>query len=245
MKTNWKTFTFLIIFTACISFFLTLTHLDSYYIPQIKSYILKQVRKEIQKNLPVHLEVQHISPTFFPLGLELHQIHIKPQPHVIKTLPSFFITKITGTIKLPPLLAGQIKLKKINIQDSKINYFYRTSTASSSTSPSSFSSQSFWKYLQKLPFEELSLEDIDISTNTIVKNLAFQINDFSLEAKIKPQIIHLNMSSNQASVENHLSYQRMDFSFRTQLLIDKNNLFISYFNITKQATSLNFIGIFK
>lgn len=158
-------------------------------LPKIKSWILVTIDDVSNKHLPVRILPASVDVRFFPLGITLHELRILPTDEFSKTISAFSVKEVSADLALLQIVRGNVVLGDVKVKGTTINV-----TVPPLPESKGKPLDGLFALLDRLPVDNVALEDIDAIIHVPDKHLNFEISKLTLNADRSRRRLRGNVS---------------------------------------------------
>lgn len=227
-------------FIIVLVFFGLLGFVSAYHLPAFKEWFRQQIIVQTQDQ-QLHIIPQSIDFSIFPIGIYLYDLEIKPQKKLKRHISDFKIKRLSSTLNLASLFLGYLLIKEIRVEgmdiEVKTKQHFQLSSKGRKRKFAILKKEDFLKYLDQ-PISSIIFEKTQLRLDH--PKGFMQWEDLSLKTDYRDSNWSLVIKSPNFSYQNEgMSKLESDWSFNTNLQLDKDNLFISSLHLAKQTDYLH------
>lgn len=177
--------------TICAVFFFVAGFAYKFYVPRFEAWLLANVKKQSQAQLPVHIVPKGLSFHLFPLGAVLEDIDITPKKEWTHVLAPTHVGEVGATVNLFSLIRGQLRLSRVFVRNADVSLFLNEKIFRGSSRAKKFD----FEKIYRLPVDELHLENIVLQGKLAPQNAVFRSEAISLvvENRYRALLLELNI----------------------------------------------------
>jgi len=151
-------------------------------IPKAKTWLLKKIQSVSSEKLNIEVKADKIDFKFFPPGVQLHSLAIKPQGAVARTISPSTIDSVEVYLNFPSLLGGRFEIGEVRIDHPVTNIFIKKSDGSSGSGKSKNDNSDLWDQGINIPLSKVVLTNAEIRAKIESENLLLQLRKFGFTA---------------------------------------------------------------
>ena len=230
----------LLLFGICFS----LGFIYNYHLPKIESLILINVEKKSSEFLPVRVWPKKAQLSFFPLGIDLQDIHLIPQKELGFKLAPFNVNSASVHISLFKLLLGRVVISNVTVDGFSLSFKNLKNPISKKTKPSANAKKnsaplfSFdFNILKKIPIESISIKNFKVDGSIENDGYTFDTRriNFTIKKLLKSIYVDLNVAG--IKLKEKKSLPTLAFDFSTKFLLNKNVIKFNSLKLFKKIST--------
>ena len=233
-----------IAFSGCFFF---IGFFNKYHLPKLKAWMLVEVERQSKKHSPVRVWPKSVELTFFPLGVEFHEVRILPQKKLARQLSPFTVGKVGASLSFLGFLQGELKVGTLRFYKANAAYVAKKTKASKGakkkTGPPKINLSKIpfkWEMLSKVPVDEVQLENVNITAKIEDQGLLLQVKNLDLTTEIQSDALLFNLKADKLKAKKSDADPIVDGSIETEFLAGKDGLYIS--SLKAKRNNSFFIG---
>ena len=195
------------------------------------------------KDQKLHIIPQDIDFNLFPLSIDLYNIKVKTQKELRHYIADFEIKKLSASLNVPALFSGYFLIKELRIQETNLEVDLKPDQApqilnkNKTISMSLNKKEVFFKYLD-LPISSIVIEKTQLQIRHLKRFVEWKNLFLKIDYNNERWALSIR-SPNFAYQTEDMSQVESDWEFKTNLQIDRNNLFVSSLYVAKQSDYLH------
>lgn len=216
----------------------------SFHLPKLKKWILINIQLLSYEKLPLMIKADDVEISLLPIELKFTDIKLSPQKELKSQLAPIYIKEFSIALNPVYLLVGKAHISYLRVQKPQITYVNRYAKDTSPADEIKLEDLKIdWAKLMKLPLDKVIIEELEWNARFSNLGISNQIKDlsFKVEKSIDSFLLQLKTPSVKIKDRN-LKNSLTEFSFSTNVLIEKNVISINHFKVSKKDSFVNVFG---
>ncbi len=211
---------------------------SKYYIPKVKPFIIKEIKKQTHEYIQLDLENENIGLNWLPLSLYINHLKVTPIKKAKNYISPFEVKNIQFNIDTFNLFKGNIKVNNIKINDSTINIIIKNFRPNNNKKK--FTDFDFLKYI---PVDKVSLHKVKLLLKVTPLKLSIQASEISATVENLKNALITSIETPQLLIKESQNNKKFHLSLETKFLTENERILISNFKAIHTDNSyLNLVG---
>ena len=234
-----RIFKLVISLTIFCCFFFLLGFLKNYHLPRIKTWVLIEIEKYSDKNLPITIWPQNVELDYFPLQVSFTNIKVLPKSKLKSQIAPFTVERMSASLNWWSLLSGKLRISNLQINKTSIKAIINTQDHSSTQKPSETKRPFLdFSFLQDIPIDDISLNDIDLLFKIKPQNIAAKITHLHMELNNLSNRLRVHFSSKNIALKKHNEDSLLSVNLSTNFVFDPREIVVTALKIKKKNSFL-------
>lgn len=207
--------------------------------PRFKTWMLIEIEKYSNENLPLTIWPQGIEIEYLPLVVRFSNVKIIPKGKLKVQLAPFTIGQVNASLNWWALLTGKLRISSVEINKAEIKAFIHNPSKpkikDGETSPSTYFD---FKFLKKIPIDDIYISDVDLTFKIDPQGIATRIESFDLELNNLTDKLSVYFSSKNIHIKKLDKDPILSISLSTNFVLDPNETVITALKIKKKNSYL-------